>query len=460
MASTFRDRYLARLGSVTSAVAGALVSALLVLEFGLLRSFGIWGQLTFICLAALAAFAAHLGIQHWLRSQRPAAAPNPVENLKALGQTFQNQGQLDLAFETFRRCPPTEPVLEMLYSLGLDFERRRQFQKAGAVYAYMSGVRADFRDVPRRLRLVKDADVSLRTAPAIVPKTVPTLPEPETDSPDGKRSLGRYRIERTLGKGAMGTVYLGKDPKINRVVAIKAIPLAEEFEEEDLAEAKARFFREAEMAGRLNHPNIVIVYDAGEEEGLAYIAMEYLRGQHLSHYVEPAHLLPPRTVLLLAARLADALNYAHKQNVIHRDIKPANIMFDPESDELKITDFGIARLTDTSRTKTGIVLGTPSFMSPEQLEGRSIDGRSDLFALGVSLFHLLTGQLPFRADSMTRLMQKIASEPHPSIRVLRPDMPQQVEDILNRALAKSPEDRYQTGAEFAAALRACAQAVA
>jgi serine/threonine-protein kinase len=269
--------------------------------------------------------------------------------------------------------------------------------------------------------------------------------------------LGRYEIEREIGKGAMGVVYLGRDPKINRVVAIKAIPLAKEFEEEDLAEARARFFREAEMAGRLNHPAIVTVYDAGEDQGLAYIAMEYLRGQHLSHFAESGRLLPPRTVMLLAARVADALHYAHRQNVVHRDIKPANIMFDPDTDELKITDFGIARLTDASRTKTGIVLGTPSFMSPEQLEGRSLDGRSDLFALGVSLYQLLTGQLPFRADSMPRLMQKIATEPHSPINLVRPDLPPCIVGIVDKVLAKSPEDRYQNGAELAAALRACAQ---
>jgi serine/threonine-protein kinase len=233
--------------------------------------------------------------------------------------------------------------------------------------------------------------------------------------------------------------------------------LAEEFEETDLEEARARFFREAEMAGRLNHPSIVTVYDAGEDQGLAYIAMEYLRGQHLSHYADPARLMPPGKVMSLIARVADALHYAHRQNVVHRDIKPANIMFNSDTDELKITDFGIARLTDTSRTKTGIVLGTPSFMSPEQLEGRSLDGRSDQFALAVSLYQLLCGQLPFRAESMPRLMQKIATEDHSPIRSVRPELPESIEPILDRVLSKSADDRYPTCAEFAVALRACAQ---
>lgn len=356
--------------------------------------------------------------------------------------------------------------MELLYNLGLDFERRRQNQKAAAVYNYIASRDPNFRDLRARRARVKD-DPAPRPAPITrAPATKPTVAvednEPsffaETIPALPKRTLGRYEIERELGKGAMGTVYLGRDPKINRVVAIKAIPLADEFEEEDLGEARARFFREAEMAGRLNHPAIVTVYDAGEDQGLAYIAMEYLRGQHLSHFADPARLLPPKTVMLLVARVADALHYAHRQNVVHRDIKPANIMFNPDTDELKITDFGIARLTDTSRTKTGIVLGTPSFMSPEQLEGRPLDGRSDQFALAVSLYQLLSGQLPFRAESMPRLMQKIATEPHAPIRLIRPELPECIDAILDRALAKNADDRYATCAELGLALRQCAGA--
>ncbi len=253
----------------------------------------------------------------------------------------------------------------------------------------------------------------------------------------------------------MGTVYLGRDTAINRLVAIKAIPLASEFSESELAEARSRFFREAETAGRLNHPNIVTIYDVGEERGLAYIAMEYLKGRHLSDYAMPDTLLEPRKVLELAARTAAALGFAHKQHVVHRDIKPANIMYDPSGDVLKITDFGIARLTGTGSTRTGIVLGTPSFMSPEQLEGRTVTGHSDLFSLGVSLFQLLTGQLPFTADSMTGLMQQIAEAPHPPLRAFRPDLPACVDGIIDRALAKNPEARFESGAQMAAALEDC-----
>jgi serine/threonine-protein kinase len=170
-------------------------------------------------------------------------------------------------------------------------------------------------------------------------------------------------------------------------------------------------------------------------------------------YTDQAQLLPVPVALEIVACLADALHYAHGQHVVHRDIKPANVMFDAPSGELKITDFGIARLTDSNRTRTGVVLGTPSFMSPEQLQGRAVTGSSDLFSLAVTACQLLTGQLPFRADSMPALMIKIAHEPHPPIRALRPDLPAGLDALFDRALAKNPADRIESGAAFAAALR-------
>jgi serine/threonine-protein kinase len=256
-----------------------------------------------------------------------------------------------------------------------------------------------------------------------------------------------------LGKGAMGVVYRARDPMINREVALKAIPLATEFEGNELEEARTKFFREAEMAGRLSHPHIVTIYDAGEDGGTAYIAMELLRGRHLVEYTDAARLLPTHVAIELVARLADALQYAHASHVVHRDIKPANVMYDPPTGELKITDFGIARLTDTGRTRTGVVLGTPSFMSPEQLQGRLVTGRSDLFSLAVSLYQMLTGQLPFRSDTIPGLMMKIAQEPHPRICALNPSLPARLDAFFERALCKDPAGRYESGAAMAQALR-------
>jgi len=461
---------LTRMNLIAGITAGVLLaSAMALIEVGLLISAGTWLKLLLPAIALLvgtSAFAASRALARAGMSVGPAG--DSVESLRMLGLTFQGQGQLELAYETFRRCPPDTQSLNLMYGLAQDYERRRQFNKAAEVYGHVASIDAKFKDVVERRDRMKRADIAQAAGskspaaggakPAARPTAradAPSVPVPKHATQPAKQTLGRYEIERELGKGAMGVVYLGRDPKINRVVAIKAIALAEEFAEDDLADARARFFREAEMAGRLNHPGIVTVYDAGEDRGLAYIAMEYLRGEHLSNYADTIHLLPVPRVLGLVARVADALDYAHKQNVVHRDIKPANIMFNKETDELKITDFGIARLTDTSRTKTGIVLGTPSFMSPEQLEGRPLDGRSDLFSLGITLYQLLTGQLPFRADSMTRLMHKIATEEHIPLRSLRPELPEFADQIMARALAKSTVDRYQSGAELAVALRTC-----
>lgn len=267
-----------------------------------------------------------------------------------------------------------------------------------------------------------------------------------------KPMLGRYQLEKELGKGAMGVVYLGKDPKIGREVAIKTLALSQEFEADLLDEARQRFFREAETAGKLNHPNIVTIFDAGEEHDLAYIAMEFLQGEDLTPYTRPEHLMPMLEVITLIKQIALALDYAHKAGVVHRDIKPANVMYDRALGVAKVTDFGIARITDSSKTKTGMVLGTPSFMSPEQLAGKHIDGRSDLFSLGVMLYQLLTGHLPFVGSSMAELMYRITQQPPTDPRQYTPKMPAILVKILLKSMEKDLSQRFQTGAHFAQVL--------
>ncbi|MGA2399750.1 MAG: serine/threonine-protein kinase [Steroidobacteraceae bacterium] len=410
----------------------------------------------------------------------PVSAPKPQPPMGAdTGRLLDNFEQ---RFAELKARKASDTVLDDLYTLGTQLEQRGRSVQATAVYRHLVRIDNTYKDVGQRLRRLMDAARKPVPAPAtkVAPPPAPDRNRPArapappaapkfvagggSASPAARatlaaagdvQKLGRYQLEREIGRGAMGTVYLGRDTAINRLVAIKAIPLASEFSESELAEARSRFFREAETAGRLNHPNIVTIYDVGEERGLAYIAMEYLKGRHLSDYATPDTLLEPRKVLDLVARTAQALGFAHKQQVVHRDIKPANIMYDPSTDVLKITDFGIARLTGAGTTRTGIVLGTPSFMSPEQLEGRTVTGHSDLFSLGVSLFQLLTGQLPFTADSMTGLMQQIAEAPHPPLRALRPDLPACVDGIIDRALAKTPEARFESGAQMAAALEDC-----
>ncbi len=374
-----------------------------------------------------------------------------AESNRMLGIAFQTQGQLDMAFEKFRKCSPVdEQVLEAMYNLALDFERKRQFNKATSVYQYMSKHDKSFRDIESRMgRAQKMEETVLLGGSGGHAGGTLMLDQGGVEKP----MLGRYEVEKELGKGAMGIVYLGKDPKISRVVAIKTMALAQEFEEDELDEVKERFFREAETAGRLNHPYIVTIYDAGEEHDLAYIAMEFLKGHDLARYCKPDNLLEVKRVISIVQRAAEGLDFAHQQNVVHRDIKPANIMYEPESDTLKITDFGIARITDSSKTKTGMVLGTPSYMSPEQLAGKKVDGRSDLFSLGVMLYQMLSGSLPFKADSMASLMFKITNEEAPDIRSIRPEIPEALAEVINRALTKDADQRYQTGAEFADALK-------
>ncbi|HEX6703221.1 MAG TPA: serine/threonine-protein kinase [Albitalea sp.] len=288
---------------------------------------------------------------------------------------------------------------------------------------------------------------------AVAPAPIAPAAAARAPAPPDRATLGRYRVDRQLGRGAMGAVYLGHDPKIGRQVAIKTMALSQEFDGAELTEARARFFREAETAGRLQHRDIVTIFDAGEDQDLAYIAMEYLRGHDLQRYTSASGLLPVPTVLRIVARVAEALAYAHSQGVVHRDIKPANVMVDPSDDSVKVTDFGIARITDSSRTRTGMVLGTPSFMSPEQMAGRRVDGRSDLYSLGVMLFQLLTGRLPHAAESMAKLMYQIANDPAPDIRSLRADLPEALANVVALALEKRPEVRYADGRQLAQDLR-------
>ena len=197
------------------------------------------------------------------------------------------------------------------------------------------------------------------------------------------------------------------------------------------------------------------IFDAGEEHDLAYIAMDYIEGSSLENYTFPEDLLPIEDVFKIGIGVAEALDYAHKKAVVHRDIKPGNIIYNPDNDTLKVTDFGIACLIDSNKTRTGTVLGSPSYMSPEQLAGKKVDGRSDIFSLGITLYQLFTGELPFNADSMAALAYKITNEKHKSVRRARPELPPCLSRIINRALEKNPKQRFSNGSVMAEALRRC-----
>jgi serine/threonine-protein kinase len=346
------------------------------------------------------------------------------------GSDFLAAGRLEPAFAEFRRCNPSETVAAVMYKLSLAFEQQAKPERAEAVLEWM-----------KRTHSAVTSDDTLST------KKLSGAPQ----------RLGRYVIEKRIGRGAMGAVYLAKDPRINRPVALKAIPIEKEFEDDELKEARLRFYREAESAGRLTHPSIITVFDAGEDKGLAYIAMEYVPGIPLREFTDPKRLLAPKRALELAAITAEALDYAHNQGVIHRDIKPANLLYNPKEGSLKISDFGVARITDNNRTKTGIVLGTPMYMSPEQLGAEKLTGLSDLFSLGVTLYELLVGEVPFRASNIAVLMTKITTEDPSPVSSRRAGIPPSVDAVLGKALAKNPTQRFSCGAEMAIALRNCAR---
>jgi len=363
----------------------------------------------------------------WLAGTGRKAAVNAYKK----GSDFLSAGRLEPAFAEFRRCEATETVATAMYKLSLAFEEQAKPERAEAVLDWMKQTQGTQTSSSTKLSMLGKKGTPQR--------------------------LGRYVIERKLGRGAMGAVYLARDPRINRPVALKVIPIEKEFEDEELEEARLRFFREAESAGRLTHPNIITVFDAGEDKHLAYIAMEFLPGVPLTQYTDPKRLLAPGKALELCARTADALDYAHNQGVIHRDIKPANILYNPQADLLKISDFGVARMTDNNRTKTGIVLGTPMYMSPEQLNASELTGHSDLFSLGVTLYELLTGEAPFRATNIAVLMTKITTEDPAPVSNRRAGIPPSVDSVLFKALAKRQEQRFSNGGEMAIALRNCAK---
>lgn len=260
--------------------------------------------------------------------------------------------------------------------------------------------------------------------------------------------LGRYEILSELGQGAMGVVYKAVDPLIDRTVAIKTINL--NLSKDELADFEERFNREAKSAGRLNHPNIVTIYDVGRADHVAFMAMEYLEGRELKEIIASGEVMQPDRVAEIIAQVADALAFAHDHGIVHRDIKPANIMV-LRNGSVKITDFGIAKTSSGSRTQIGIILGSPKYMSPEQVAGKPVDGRSDIFSLGAVLYELLTGKPAFGSEggTLTSIMYQVLNEMPASPSGVNPAVPAAFDDIVARALAKAPENRYQSAREMA-----------
>ena len=373
-----------------------------------------------------------------------------IELNKSLGLALQGQGMLDMAFERFIKCPiENKSVKELLLHLGLDFERKRMFNKALAVYNHILKAGA-FKDIKARIENLKKIENTL-VLPAGTNKKETAL---FLNDAAAKPTLGRYKIIKELGHGAMGTVYLGKDPSINREVAIKTISYAD-VESEQLKEVKNQFFREAEAAGKLTHPNIVTIFDVGEDHDMAYIAMELLIGKDLTNFCQKGKLLPIQRVLTMVTDVAEALDYAHRQGVVHRDIKPANIIL-LENEQIKVADFGIARMIASStKTQTGVIFGTPNYMSPEQVAGKKVDGRSDLFSLGVVLYELLSGEKPFKGDSITTLMYAITNNSYTPLNEIAPKTPESCVKIVDKLLNKGVARRYKSAAQVVKQIMKC-----
>lgn len=436
-------------GAVALLVVMLLAGALVVLQSALMFYQNAWLPLGEVVTLLVAGYLVML---FWLQPQRTIVSltSNVQEARTRLSKLLLRQGQADDALEVLADCPDDDQTLELQYDIAIAQERKRQYDKACATFRQIVSSRRNYRDAARRLAALESlASESSRVSGSGFDSTrTLVLPEQSVSRP----TLGRYEIEREIGRGAMGVVYLGKDPKISRTVAIKTLSY-QAFDPSELSDLKSRFFREAEAAGRLSHPAIVTVYDVGEEADLAFIAMDYAHGRPLSDFGKPDRLLPLNTVLMIMARAADALGYAHGQRIIHRDIKPGNIMYNPDNGDIKITDFGIAKISDDSRTKTGSVMGSPLYMSPEQLKGQKVTGASDTYSLGVTLYKLVSGQTPYQGDTLAALTYQILNKRPRSVREFNKELPNGVVRLINKAIQREPEKRFANAATMAEALR-------
>ena len=425
----------------------------IVIQFYCLLALRVWLPFTSIVIFIMVAGAMmslwkarNNRVLHWINQADSASI--------SLADYYLKSNQIAQAKLALAETSASEAVLEKLYEIAERSSREKNYDLSFSTYLTISQRRKKFRDTPQKLELVRQVIESenrnntfTATSENKLEKTV-ALSGPTQAMP---RMLGRYEIKDEIGRGAVGRVFLGFDPKIARKVAIKTLNY-NQFDSETLADVKARFFREAEAAGRLSHPNIVSIYDVGEQDYYAYIAMDYVEGKALNQFIDEEALLPVFEVYRVVADIASAMAYAHSCNVVHRDVKPANVIYNPSPFQVKVTDFGIARLIDDSKTSTGEILGSPLYMAPEQLAGSKVDVQADIFSLGVTFYQLLTGELPFKGENLAALTYEIIHGKHKNIRSVRKGLPASAARIINQALQKNPEERYESAAEMAGVL--------
>ncbi len=481
------------------------VSAYLFVQQGLwLRSF--FPGLTLLLPLAL---VAGLRLTATERQARDVVAEKR-EHQKLLGLSFQEKGMLDMALATFDKLPMAEDMKLVYLNLGLDYENRGQRDKALLAYRKIHDADPKFEDVAGRIDRLRSAPTggtylptaaplvtaapaatpvaaARTTAPPAADGAAPTVasatiqpgeapteyaggagtPPPRTPAPSlaganltagpgsgpllpGSR-IGRYEIERHLGRGGMGDVYLVRDAVINRRAALKTIREESDLDPQQAIEMRQRFYREGQTAGQLSHPNIVTVYDLGEALGMSFIVMEFVEGNTLAQLMKKQRLSVAQ-IKHVVYHAAMGLDYAHKAGIFHRDVKPDNIMVS-KTGAVKVMDFGIARVVESQLTKTGSVMGTPAYMSPEQVNGEKIDARSDVFSLGVILYELLTGKKPFTGETMTSLMFSIVRDTPKPPSALDGKVAPTWDEIVVRAMAKNRDQRYPSAKDLAAAVR-------
>jgi len=380
------------------------------------------------------------------KRNKKKAASDSSETDKALGLFYQQQGMLDLAFEKFQSISCEDDVSELLYNLGLEYENKDQIKKALGVYKLIARGKRDDENLEKRIPGPEHMESDMFIGAQRDGQSAMPL-----DKAAGT-TIGRYEVSEEIGQDSIGVIFRGQDIETGSGAAILTVKLSG-FDDDHISEIRARFFRETECLPQLTHSNIVTVYECGEEPDMFYVAAENVEVEDLKNYSKKGQLLPIRETLSIIGHASEALDYAHRKNVIHQYIRPDSIIRVKETKNVKVRNFGIGWIPSAFRSKTDTLTESHCYMSPEQIAGKKVDGRSDIFSLGTVLFEMLTGERPFSGEDMPSIMLSISKERHPSPRHYNPKIPRVIEQIIDSALEKDLEKRYQSAGQMASHLK-------